>query len=120
MPHIIIDCTSGAAALADFDILMKNVAQAIADVGCFRVDDIKVRCREIPHSFLGTRVQPHAFVAAEVQVIDNKTDDQIALIGGNVMAVLEDAFPALAGKSSITVRIVPMQKQHYFRSVSHE
>lgn len=118
MPHVIVEWTAGVSGLVERERLMRRIAMAMDEVGCFKTDDIKVRCREALWSFMGVEAQDHFYVAAEIQVLDNKTDEQLQRMGNSVLKVLQEEFPARRCKSSITVRFTLMNPSLYFRAVN--
>jgi len=117
MPHCVIEISRGMMNELDLDALMQSCAVALHDVGCFEANDIKVRVREIAHSFIGIESQFHSMMAAEVQVLDNKTPEQLKQISQNLQKALETAAPQLPGLQSITTRITLMNPDWYSKTL---
>ena len=105
MPHCIIEATENILIDINVKLLMKDVSKAIFSLGCFSADDIKVRLYPVKYSFLGIKEQDHSYVTAEVQIMDNKTDDQLDDLSDKIQKVLSDHFNSTSGKKSITIQI---------------
>jgi len=119
MPHVIVEYTTGVMDGGDHGRMMQGIARAMDSIGCFAADDIKVRCREIPFSFMGVTPQEHAYVAVEVQVLDNKPAETLARIGSAVFDAVQEALPPLRGKWSVTVRMTLIDPALYFRGKNY-
>ena len=113
MPHCVLEITENIFESSRIETIMKECANALNDVGCFKEDDIKIRARSLEYAFLGVQEQEHSYVAAEVSCIDNKTEEQLKSISDNVMAVLQKNFAQLIGKASITVKVSPANPDTY-------
>lgn len=105
MPHCIIEATENILIDINVKLLMKNVSNAIFSLGCFSADDIKVRLYPVKYSFLGIKEQDHSYVTAEIQILDNKSDDQLDELSVKVQKVLSDHFNSTSAKISITTQI---------------
>ncbi len=95
--------------------LMRDAAKAIHTLGCFNADDIKVRIRPVEFSFLGIHEQPHSFVAAEIQVMNNKSPEQLEQLIESVHQVLLNHFQETIGASSLTTKISFLEPALYRR-----
>ena len=115
MPHIKLEITENLFKPARIPDLMQSCAVALERVGCFRSDDIKTRCFRVDHSSLGTAGKEHSYVAAEVQVLDNKSAEQLNQIMSNVQEALRSHFTATVGVFSITSRLTLMTPEYYQR-----
>ena len=115
MPHIKLEITENLFQPDHVPDLMLACALALDKVGLFSSDDIKVRCYCVEHSSLGTAGHEHSYVAAEVQVLDNKSAEQLNQIMQNVQAALRSHFTATVGAFSITSRLTLMAPEYYQR-----
>ena len=115
MPHCIIEVTENLLQDIDKNKLMKEVAQSIFSLGCFSADDIKVRLYPVEYSFLGLKEQEHSYVTAEIQVIDNKTKEQLNTLADKVQDVLLNYLNEPIAKTSITTQVSFLNKAYYKR-----
>ena len=115
MPHCIIEATKNILQVIDHSSLMKDVANAIFSLGCFSEDDIKIRLYPIEDSFLGIKKQDHSYITADIQVLDNKTDEQLDELVTKVQEVMEYHVKTTIGKTSITSKVSFLNKKYYKR-----
>ena len=115
MPHCIIESTENLIKSINKKQLMNDLASAVFSLGCFSEDDIKVRLYPIKNSFLGIKEQVHSYVTADVQVMDNKSDEQLNELVTKVQDVLESHFKIEIGKTSITSQVSFLNKKYYKR-----
>jgi 5-carboxymethyl-2-hydroxymuconate isomerase len=115
MPHCIVEITENLMPDIQPKVLMKDLAKAVFALGCFNEDDIKLRLYPVSQSFLGINDQEHAYVTAEVKVMDNKTEEQLDELASNVQNVLVKAFPKTIGKTSITTQVSFLDQRIYKR-----
>ncbi len=103
MPHT--DCVG----------LMRDTATAIDQLGCFKADDIKIRIRPVEYSFMGIHEQPHSYVATDVQVMNNKTPEQLEQLIESVHQTIQSHFTTTIGSCSITTKISFLEPALYRR-----
>ena len=115
MPHCIIEITENLIPELNKNKLMKDVANAIFLLDCFKGDDIKVRIYPIQYSFLGIEEQEHSYATANIQIMENKTDDQLHEITNKVQNVLLKHIESSIGKTSITTQVSFLKQDYYKR-----
>ncbi len=115
MPHCIIEVTENLIPTLDKNKLMKDIALSVFSLGIFSEDDIKVRLYPIKYSFLGIKEQEHSYVTANIQVTDNKTDEQLDDLVAEIQDVLKSHFKTTIGKTSITSQVSFLNKKYYKR-----
>ena len=119
MPHCIIEVTKGLLNNISPQDLMEEVSKALNTDKIFVSNDIKLRVREIEHSFMGEVRQTHSYVSAEIMILDNKTDQQKERLLDKVQNVLVEFFQNRTDKQSITCRLTLMQPEYYRRHVKY-
>ena len=119
MPHCIIEITENLSSGTNLNELMQDVAIAINANNLFIDDDIKVRIYEIKHSFMGTNIQDHSYVTAELILLNNKTDHHFSNILKSVQDVLMKYFKSSVSKNSITSRITFIDPKYYQRYTNY-
>ena len=119
MPHCIIEITKNILPYCDFEKIMKDVSIALNNIGCFETDDIKIRIRPIEISYMGIEIQEHSYVATDIQLLNNKTENQLNYINDSVHNAILSNFEKLIGKSSITTKITLLNVNLYKRTVNY-
>lgn len=117
MPHCIIEITGNLIPHTDCNKLMCDTANAIFSLGCFSENDIKIRIRPVSHSYMGIRDQAHAYVATDVQVMNNKTPEQLEQLIGSVHSAVQSHFANITGLFSITTKISFLETALYRRNL---
>ena len=119
MPHCIIEVTKNLTKRVNYNMLMNSVANAINTDELFNGDDIKVRIYEIEHSYMGTVDQEFSYVATEIALVDNKTEEQLSNIVNEVQNVLNNFFRKKIGKNSITTRVSFINPKFFGKDVNY-
>lgn len=115
MPHCIIEMTANLIPLNDCGQLMRAAAEAIHRLGCFSANDIKIRIRPVEYSYLGIVDQNHSYAAADVQVLNNKTAEQLRQLADSVQQTLMNHIRRPSGLCSLTTKITLLDADYYCR-----
>ena len=119
MPHCILEITKDLVGKTDTSQLMIEVSKAINTDRIFEGDDIKIRIYEINESLMGLSIQDPSYIAAEVIILDNKTEIQKQNILNAVQSVLISNFEEPDNKFSITSRLSLVYPGNYRRHVNY-
>ena len=120
MPHCVIEVTSNLLPKIDPDRLMDDVVAALDRTGFFKADDIKVRIRPIEFFRMGFDNSENSYVAADVQLLNDKDEAQLAAVTSAVHEAILSHFSGTVGKNSITTRITLMDPGLYKQTVNYE
>lgn len=115
MPHIIIECTENIFPEKPDNVLLK-AADALAKKGAFEPLAIKSRLHPVKYSTLGVSAEDHAFVAAEIVLLEPKTSEEIDGISQTIQNVLLAYFKDISVKTSVTTRVVTFKQEAYKKS----
>ncbi len=115
MPHIIIECTENIFPENPDNVLLE-AADALAKRGLFKPLAIKSRLHPVKYSTLGTSSGDHAFVAAEIVLLEPKTSEEVDGISETIQSVLLAHFKDISVKTSVTTRVVTFKQEAYKKS----
>jgi 5-carboxymethyl-2-hydroxymuconate isomerase len=119
MPHCVIEVTNNLIPSIDPQKIMDDVVAALDKTGFFRADDIKVRIRPIEFFRMGFDNRENSYVAADVQLLNDKDDSQLSVITSLVHDAILPHFSGTVGKSSITTRVTLMDPNLYKQTVNY-
>ena len=120
MPHCVIEVTSNLLPKINPEKLMDDVVAALDRTGFFKADDIKVRIRPIEFFRMGFDNSENSYVAADVQLLNDKDEAQLAAVTSAVHEAILSHFSGAVGKNSITTRITLMDPGLYKQAVNYE
>ncbi len=120
MPHCIIEITKNLITTIDPEKLMYDVFRAINNIGCFNPNDIKIRIYPVEFSRMGIENQNHSYIATEIQILNNKSQDQVQRIIDSVHNAVQSDFQKVVGKNSITTRISFLDADFYKRNTNYD
>jgi len=112
MPHVIIECTENIFPGKPEELLV-NAAHTLAEIGPFKPMQIKSRIIPIKHSALGYDIENHAFIAAEIVLLDNKPPEKLEDLSEGIQKVLLQYSEGLEMKTSVTTPITLADESLY-------
>lgn len=120
MPHCVIEYSANVADQPDWTATLAQIHERLAATGEFALADIKSRVVRHEVFFAGDGARDRSFVAADLRILDGRSDERKRELSALVAEALRAAFPQSLAEQrfSLTVRVSDMHRASYRRIVS--
>jgi 5-carboxymethyl-2-hydroxymuconate isomerase len=117
MPHLTLEYTNNVSAEINVHELLTAFHGILADVAGIRIENCKSRAIPLDDYLVGAGSPKGAFVHLEVRLFKGRSETLKREIGSRFLKLLGEYFvtPLAESELQITVQIVEMQKECYFK-----
>jgi 5-carboxymethyl-2-hydroxymuconate isomerase len=117
MPHLTLEYTNNVGSEIDFHEIFTAFHGILVDVGSIDIGNCKSRAILLDDYLIGAGSPKGAFVHLEVRLLEGRSVDVKREMGSRFLELLGEYFATPLAKSElqITVQIMEMQKDGYFK-----